>query len=67
MVQFAIFLWMLFFLVMGFSMNPGLMTYAAIVGAICGFIDGWQKIKKQNKKNKNRRLNMTLDADAWNF
>ena len=49
MVQFAIFLWMLFFLVMGFSMNPGLMTYAAIVGAICGFIDGWQKIKKQNK------------------
>lgn len=63
MVQFAIFLWMLFFVVMGFSMMPGLMTFAVIVGAIGGFIDGWQKIKK----NKNRRLNMTLDDDAWDF
>lgn len=66
MLKFAIFLWMLFFVVMGFSMNPGLMTYAAIVGAICGFIDGWQKIKKQKQK-RNRRLNMRLNADDWNF
>ena len=50
---------------MGFSMMPGLMTFAVIVGAIGGFIDGWQKIKKQ-KKNR-RRLNMTLDDDAWDF
>ena len=63
MVQFAIFLWMLFFVVMGFSMMPGLMTFAVIVGAIGGFIDGWLKIKK----NKNRRLNMTLDDDALDF
>ena len=64
MVQFAIFLWLLFFMLLGFSMMPGLMTFAVIVGAIGGFIDGWQKIKKQNK---NRCLNMTLDDEDWNF
>ena len=67
MLKFAIFLWMLFFMLLGFSMMPGTMTFVMIGSAIGGFIDGWQKIKKQNKKNKNRRLNMTLDADAWNF
>lgn len=63
MVQFAIFLWLLFFMLLGFSMMPGLMTFAVIVGAIGGVIDASLK----NKKNKNRRLNMTLDDDAWNF
>jgi hypothetical protein len=50
-------------MLLGFSMMPGLMTFALIVGAIGGVLDACLK----NKKNKNRRLNMTLDADAWNF
>ena len=55
--------WLLLFAVLAFSMMPGYMTFVVIVSAIGGFIDARQKIKK----NKNRRLNMTLDADAWNF
>ena len=64
MVQIAIFLWMLFFAVLAFSMMPGYMTFVVIVSFIGGLLDASQKIKKQKK---NHRLNMTLDEDAWNF
>ena len=64
MLKFAIFLWMLFFVVLGFSMMPGYVTFVMIVWAIAGVFDTNLKMKKHKRK---RRPNMTLDADAWNF
>lgn len=65
MLKFGIFLWMLFFMVLGFSMMPSYMTFVVIVSAIGGVLDASLKIKKQKKNH--RRINMTLDPDAWNF
>lgn len=64
MIKYFLLPWGLFFAVLAFSMMPGYMTFVVIVSVIGGVLDARQKIKKQNK---NRRLNMTLDADAWNF
>ena len=63
MLKFAIYLWMLFFMVLGFSMMPGYMTFVMIVSAIGGVLDASLK----NRKHKKRRSNMKLNADAWNF
>ena len=65
MLKFAIFLWMLFFMVLGFSMMPGYMTFVMIVSAIGGVLDA--SLKNKKRKRNRRRLNMKLDADAWNF
>ena len=52
-------------MVLGFSMMPSYMTFVVIVSAIGGVLDASLKIKKQKKNH--RRINMTLDPDAWNF
>lgn len=65
MLKFAIFLWMLFFMVLGFSMMPGYMTFVMIVSAIGGVLDA--SLKNKKRKRNRRRLNMKLDADDWNF
>lgn len=59
--------WVIFFALLGFLMMPGFMTFAIALGIVGGVIGGIIEVKQQNKKNKNRRLNMMLDADAWNF
>lgn len=51
------------FMLLGFSMMPGYMTFVMIVSAIGGVLDA----SLINKKKKKRRINMKLDADAWNF
>jgi hypothetical protein len=51
----------------GFFMMPGFMTFAMLMSIVGGILGGVLDAKKQNRKNKNRRPNMTLDADAWNF
>jgi hypothetical protein len=59
--------WVIFFALLGVLMMPGFMTFAIALGIVGGVIGGIIEVKQQNKKNKNRRLNMTLDADDWNF
>ena len=63
MIKWFLLPWGLFFAVLAFSMMPWYMTIVFVFSFICGIFDA----RQQNKKNKNRRLNMTLDADDWNF
>ena len=58
--------WVIFFALWGFFMMPGFMTFAMLM-SIVGILGGVLDAKQRNKKNKNRRPNMRLDADAWNF
>jgi hypothetical protein len=60
MIKYILLPWGLFFVVLCFSMMPGYMTFVVIVSFIGGILDAKQK-------NKNRRLNLKLDDDAWNF
>ena len=55
--------WVIFFAVWGFFMMPGFMTFAIVMGIIGGIISA----RLQIKKDKNRRLNMTLNAYDWKF
>lgn len=55
--------WVIFFALWGFFMMPGFMTFAIVMGIIGGIISA----RLQIKKDKNRRLNMTLNADDWKF
>ncbi len=50
MVKFAIFLWMLFFAVLAFSMMPGYMTFVVIVSAIAGVLDTNLKMNRRKRK-----------------
>ena len=50
MLKFAIFLWMLFFVVLVFSMMPGYMTFVVIVSAIAGVLDTNLKMKRRKRK-----------------
>ena len=59
--------WVIFFALLGFFMMPGFMTFAIVMSIVGGIIGGILEVRQENKKNKNRRLNMTLDTDAWNF
>ncbi len=55
MARIGILLWALFFIVMGFSMMPGYMTFVIVISFIGGLIDGIFRIKKQ-KKEQNEKL-----------
>lgn len=63
MIKYLLLPWGLFFTVLAFSMMPGYTTFVFVFSFICGIFGAMH----ENKKNKNRRLNMTLDADDWNF
>ena len=46
----------LFFIVMGFSMMPGYMTFVIVISFIGGLIDGILRIKKQKKECRGKYL-----------
>ena len=58
MAQLGLFLWAIFFIVMGFSMMPGTMTIVMIVSFLCGLYDG---ITKERRKKRNRKPNFKLN------
>lgn len=55
MVTIALYLWLIFFAIMGFSMNPTwLNVLVVVVGAAAGFHDGIKKNKKEQEKRRRR-------------
>lgn len=54
MARIGILLWALFFIVMGFSMMPGYMTFVIVISFIGGLIDGILRIKKQKKEQSEK-------------
>ena len=58
MAQLGLFLWAIFFIVMGFSMMPGTMTIVMVISFIGGLIDG---ITKERSKKRNRKPNFKLN------
>lgn len=54
MARIGILLWALFFIVMGFSMMPGYMTFVIVISFIGGLIDGILRIKKQKKEQNEK-------------
>lgn len=61
MAKIGIFLWALFFIVLGFSMMPGTMMFVIVISFIGGLIDGILRIKKQ-KKEQNEKWRMRDEA-----
>ena len=54
MAKIGIFLWALFFIVLGFSMMPGTMMFVIVISFIGGLIDGILRIKKQKKEQNEK-------------
>ena len=54
MAKITFLLWALFFIVMGFSMMPGYMTFVIVISFIGGLIDGILRIKKQKKEQNEK-------------
>ena len=61
MAKIGIFLWALFFIVLGFSMMPGTMMFVIVISFIGGLIDGILRIKKL-KKEQNEKWRMRDEA-----
>ena len=55
MVTIALYLWLIFFAIMGFSMNPTWLNVLVIVlSAAAGVHDGIKKNKKEQEKRRRR-------------
>ena len=55
MVTIALYLWLIFFAIMGFSMNPAWLNVLVIVlSAAAGLHDGIKKNKKEQEKRRRR-------------
>ena len=55
MVTIALYLWLIFFAIMGFSMNPTWLNVLVIVlSAAAGLHDGIKKNKKEQEKRRRR-------------
>ena len=54
MARIGILLWALFFIVMGFSMMPGYMTFVIVISFIGGLIDGIRKYKMKKKEQNEK-------------
>lgn len=55
MAQIGCFLWAIFFIILGFSMMPGYMTFVVAVSFMGGLLDGYLKIKKKKEKEERER------------
>ena len=55
MVTIALYLWLIFFAIMGFSMNPAWLNVLVIVFSVAaGVHDGIKKNKKEQEKRRRR-------------
>ena len=54
MVRIGLLLWGLFFIMLGFSMMPGYITFVIVISFIGGLIDGILRIKKQKKEQSEK-------------
>lgn len=67
MVKLGLLLWGLFFILLGFSMFPGYISFVIVISFIGGLIDGIQKNKKRNKEIRNRKPDFKLDPSERIF
>lgn len=56
MAQLGLFLWALFFIVLGFSMLPGYMALIMSISFIGGILDGLTRDKRKRRGNRTFRL-----------
>ena len=56
MIKYLIWPWLLFFVVMAFSMMPGYMVLVMVISFIGGLYDGLRKNKKKYHKPKNQAI-----------
>lgn len=56
MIKYLIWPWLLFFVIMGFSMMPGYMVLIMVISFIGGIIDGLHKNKKMHHKPQKQAI-----------
>lgn len=64
MAQVGCLLWMVFFIVIGFSMMPKTMTIVVIFSFIAGLLDG---LRKNRKNKKSKKPNFKLEEWEKHF
>lgn len=67
MIQLGFFLWALFLILLAFSIMPDAVAVAVVVSSFFGFLDGLSRIRKEKKKDKEKRPDFRLDPQDRNF
>ena len=65
MVRIGLLLWGLFFIMLGFSMMPGYITFVIVISFIGGLIDGIRKYKMKKKEQIEKWVKRDEDIDYF--